>query len=96
MACGLRPWTGETLRRRTPWRPAAILAVLFVTLALATAGTAPVAADLDDVSDFVTATTIAGTFDIEYNGGFTTNIPVFDPQDPHFKLDPVFCAYEER
>jgi hypothetical protein len=54
------------------------------------------AADLDCASDFVTSNEISGTFDIEYNGGFTTSFPVFDPSDIQYDFDPTFSAYEER
>jgi hypothetical protein len=54
------------------------------------------AADLDCASSFVTSNEIAGTFDVEYNGGFTTNFPIFDPNNFHYDFDPTFCAYEER
>ncbi len=64
-----------------------------------------VAADLDDASGFVDSTTISdmleetritGNFKIEYNGGYTTSFPVYDPNGNRFVLDPTFSAYEER
>jgi hypothetical protein len=64
------------------------------------------AADLDNASSFVEDTTLAedmildttitGNFDIEYNGGFSTSLPIYDPNAGKYKLDPTFCAYEER
>ena len=54
------------------------------------------AADLDNASPFVTETSVEGTFDVEYNGGFETKFPVFNPDDFKFKFDPVFSGYEER
>jgi hypothetical protein len=54
------------------------------------------AADLDHNSDFVLATTVQGTFDVEYNGGFTSSFPVFNPDDFKYKFDPTFSGYEER
>lgn len=47
-------------------------------------------------SDEVTQTSIAGNFDVEYNGGFSTTFPVFTPGSNKYKLDPTFSAYEER
>jgi hypothetical protein len=64
-----------------------------------------VAADLDNASEFVDTTTVSdmleesmitGNFGIEYNGGFTTDFPVYDPNANRFVLDPTFSAYEER
>jgi len=63
------------------------------------------AADLDNASGFVESTSISdliatslisGNFDIEYNGGLTTTLPVYDPNSGKFKFDPTFSAYEER
>ncbi|MHC4944532.1 MAG: hypothetical protein ACYTG7_16060 [Planctomycetota bacterium] len=64
------------------------------------------AADLDNASNYVESTIVAsdiiekslitGNFDIEYNGNYTTSLPVYDPLANRFKLDPSFAAYEER
>jgi hypothetical protein len=54
------------------------------------------AADMAHDSIFVTSTTVSGTFDVEYNGGFSTNFPMFDPNSKRYKFDPDFAAYEEQ
>jgi hypothetical protein len=54
------------------------------------------AADLESSSSFVEKTTIGGNFDIEYNGGFVTSFPVFDPDNIKYKFEPMFSGYEER
>jgi hypothetical protein len=59
------------------------------------------AADLDDASNNITSTlveenTIMGNVEIEYNGGYTTSFPIYDPNSNKYKLDPVLSAYEER
>jgi hypothetical protein len=55
-----------------------------------------IAADLDCASNLVTSNVIGASFFVEYNGGFSTNIPLINPQDYPYKFDPTFCAYEER
>jgi hypothetical protein len=54
------------------------------------------AADLENSSAFVEETKIGGNFNIEYNGGFNTSFPVFDPNNIQYKFEPTFSGYEER
>jgi hypothetical protein len=54
------------------------------------------AGDWDDASSLVTTNTITGNFGVRYNGGFSTGLPVIDPNDKNYAFDPTLSSYEER
>ncbi|MHC5080531.1 MAG: hypothetical protein ACYTHN_16090 [Planctomycetota bacterium] len=55
-----------------------------------------VAQDAGNRFDLNTENAVPGTPNLTYDGGIQTKIPVIDPDNPWFRLDPELLAYEER